>query len=95
MDRPIFENTDFYSSAFLLAAGEELISTYKQGSQTVFVFNDSDTLGDHLNNYFTMQATVNASRYAQSIKSLKSIIHGNRITNQQITDYEFNRKEAQ
>jgi hypothetical protein len=90
MNTQNIESVDFYSSAYLMACGEELADTFKRGSQTVFVFRDSDTLGDHLNNYFTMQATVNASRYAQSIKCLKSIIHGHRITNNQITDYERN-----
>ncbi len=86
------ESIDFYSSAYLIAVGEELINTYKRGPQTVFVFTGSDTIGNHLSNYFAMQATVNASSFAQSIKSLKSIIHGNRITNNHITDYDYNRK---
>ena len=90
MNNQNIESVDFYSSAYLVACGEELIDTYKRGSQTVFVFLDSDTIGDLLNTYFAMQATVNASRYAQAIKSLKSIIHGHRISNNQITDYERN-----
>ena len=94
MNTQKIESVDFYSSAYLMACGEELTDTYKRGSQTVFVFLDSDTIGDLLNKYFAMQATVNANRYAQSIKSLKSIIHGHRISNNQITDYDYNRKET-
>jgi len=94
MNPKIIESVDFYSSAYLVACGEELIDTYKRGSQTVFVFTDSPTIGDLLNTYFAMQATVNASRYAQAIKNLKSLIHGNRISNNQITDYDYNRKET-
>ena len=95
MNTQNIESVDFYSSAYLVACGEELTDTYRRGSQTVFVFTDSDTIGDLLNTYFAMQATVNASSYAQAIKSLKSIIHGNRITNYQITDYDYNRKDTQ
>ena len=95
MNTQNIESVDFYSSAYLMACGENLTDTYKRGSQTVFVFNDSDTIGDFLNQYFAMQATVNASSYAQAIKSLKSVIHGHRITNNQITNYDHNRKETQ
>jgi hypothetical protein len=49
MNTQKIESVDFYSSAYLVACGEELTDTYKRGSQTVFVFTDSETLGDLLN----------------------------------------------
>jgi hypothetical protein len=75
MNTPLFESVDFYSSAFLIATGQKLQNTYKRGSQTVFIFEDSEETQNLLNNYFAMQAEINASSYAQAIKNLKNIIH--------------------
>ena len=89
-----FETPDFYSSAFLLASGVPLQKTYKQGSQTVFVFEESEESKDLLSQYFAMQATVNASAYAQSIKNLKNIIHAKYSNSNQNSHYENSKKEA-
>lgn len=86
----MFTSIDFYSSAYLLAEGVQLVDTNRQGSHTVFIFEDTPRIQELLDDYFAMQATVNASAYAQSIKNLKSIIHGHRITNNHITNYERN-----
>ena len=75
MNTPLFESVDFYSSAYLIAAGHKLQGTYKRGPQTVFIFEDSEEIQNLLNNYFAMQAEINASAYAQAIKNLKNIIH--------------------
>ena len=72
---PTQELVDFYSSAYLIAAGYKLQGTYKRGSQTVFIFEDSEEIQNLLTNYFAMQAEINASAYAQAIKNLKNIIH--------------------
>jgi len=72
---PTQELVDFYSSAYLIAAGHKLQRTYKRGSQTVFIFEDTEQIQNLLNNYFAMQAEVNASDYAQAIRNLKNIIH--------------------
>jgi hypothetical protein len=91
MNTPTLESVDFYSSAFLLASGEKLQQTYKSGSQTVFVFEDSEEIQNLLNDYFAMQAEINASAYAQAIKNLKNIIHtGNSYSNQNSNNYERN-----
>ena len=70
-----FESREFYSSAFLIASGVELLTTYKEGPRTVFVFEDNEQVQDLLKNYFGMQATVNAASFAGAIKNLKSVIH--------------------
>jgi hypothetical protein len=91
MNTPTLESVDFYSSAFLLASGEKLQQTYKRRSQTVFVFEDSEEIQNLLNNYFAMQAEINASAYAQAIKNLKNIIHtGNSYSNHNSNNYERN-----
>ena len=90
-----FQSSDFYSSAFLLASKIPLIKTYKQGSQTVFVFEESEESIDLLSQFFAMQANVNASAYAQSIKNLKNIIHADYSNSNQYSNYENNRKETE
>jgi len=88
---PTQELVDFYSSAYLIAAGYKLQGTYKRGSQTVFIFEDSEEIQNLLNNYFAMQAEINASSYAQAIKNLKNIIHaGHTYSNSNANYYERN-----
>lgn len=70
------ESREFYSSAFLMASGVDLIDTYKQGPLTVFVFENTQNARDLMKKYFAMKATVNAAKYASAIKNLKSMIHG-------------------
>ena len=78
-----------------MASGISLEKTYKKGSQTVFVFEESDESKDLLSQYFAMQANVNASAYAQSIKNLKNIIHADYSNFNQNSNYENNRKETE
>ncbi len=87
MNTPLFESVDFYSSAFLIATGQKLQATHKRGSQTVFIFEDSEEIQDLLNNYFAMQAEINASSYAQAIKNLKNIIHSGQTYSNHNSNY--------
>jgi len=80
MNTPTFESVDFYSSAYLIAAGQRLQNAYKQGSQTVFIFDDCPEVHNLLNNYFARQAEVNASDYAQAIRNLKGVVHSSART---------------
>ena len=72
---PNLELNDFYSSAYLIAIGFELIDTYKVGSQSTFVFKGSDEAREKLSKFYTMGAMVDAPIYAREIKKLKTIIH--------------------
>lgn len=69
------ELNDFYSSAYLITIGFELMDIYKVGSQSTFVFEGSDEAREELSKFYTMAATVNAAKYAQEVKKLKTIIH--------------------
>ena len=81
MNTPTFESVDFYSSAYLIAVGQKLQDSYKRGSQTVFIFEDSAQIQNLLNNYFARQAEVNASDFAQAIRNLKGVVHSSSRTN--------------
>ena len=90
MNTPLFESVDFYSSAFIIASGIKLQTTYKRGSQTVFVFEDTPEVQNLLNDYFAMQAEINASSYAQAIKNLKNVIHSGQTYSNPNANYERN-----
>ncbi|MBT3632313.1 MAG: hypothetical protein HON27_02815 [Candidatus Marinimicrobia bacterium] len=94
---PTQELVDFYSCAYLIATGQKLQGTYKRGSQTVFIFDDTTEIHKLLNNYFAMQADINASAYAQAIKNLKNIIHSstNSHSNHNSQYHDHNRKDTQ
>ncbi|GEM_PF-2333590 len=81
------ELNDFYSAAYLIAAGFKLLDVYRVGFQSTFVFEDSDAVKDHLGKYYAMQASVNAAAYAQEIKKLKSVIHTNSKSKPEVTSY--------
>ena len=69
------ELNDFYSAAFLIAAGNEMKEIYRVGNQSVFVFDGLDSIRLQLGEFYTMTADVNAAAYAKEIKKLKNIIH--------------------
>jgi hypothetical protein len=69
------ELNDFYSAAFLIAAGNEMKEIYRLGNQSVFVFDGLDSIKEQLGRFYAMSADVNAAAYAREIKKLKTIIH--------------------
>jgi hypothetical protein len=72
-----YTNRDFYMSSYLIAAGMQLKSYHKTNGITTFEFDNSDKLQELVNNYYSMNATVNAMQYGSAIKNLKSVIHSN------------------
>ena len=75
-----YTNRDFYLSSYLIAAGEHLKSYNRTNGITTFEFDNSDKLQQLVNNYYSMNATVNAMAYGSAIKNLKSVIHANANT---------------
>ncbi|MCK4529838.1 MAG: hypothetical protein KAU44_01560 [Candidatus Marinimicrobia bacterium] len=71
----IIELNDFYSAAYLIAAGYEMKDIYRVSNQSTFVFEGTPEAKSALGDYYAMDAMVNASTYAQEIKKLKNIIH--------------------
>jgi len=71
----IYENKDFYLSAFLMASGIDLISHRRQGSITVFGFEKNNTVQKLVDQYYTMEGSVKPMIYGRSIRSLKNILH--------------------
>ena len=75
-----YTNRDFYMSSYLIAAGMQLKSYHKTNGITTFEFDNSEKLQDLVQEYYSMNAFVNAMQYGSAIKNLKSVIHSNAYT---------------
>jgi UDP-N-acetylglucosamine transferase subunit ALG13 len=73
-------NRDFYLSSYLVAAGMQLRSFRKTNGITTFEFDNSEKLQDLVQDYYSMNAFVNAMQYGSAIKNLKSVIHSDTNT---------------
>ena len=72
-----YTNRDFYCSSYLIAAGMQLKSFHRTNGITTFEFDNSEKLQDLIQEYYSMNAFVNAMQYGSAIKNLKSVIHSN------------------
>lgn len=70
-----YEVTDTYLAGYLMASGIPLASNRRDGSQTIFLFEESDRLHQLVDAYFDMTGTVVPLRYGSALKVLKSIIY--------------------
>ncbi len=75
-----YTNRDFYLSSYLIATGIQLKSYHRTNGITTFEFDNSDKLHDLVQEYYSMNASVNAMAYGSAIKNLKSVIHSNAYT---------------
>ena len=75
-----YTNRDFYLSSYLIAAGFQLKSYHRTNGITTFEFDNSENLQQLVNNYYSMNATVNAMAFGSAIKNLKSVIHSDANT---------------
>jgi hypothetical protein len=75
-----YTNRDFYLSSYLIAAGIQLKSFHKTNGITTFEFDNSEKLQKLVQEYYSMNAFVNAMLYGSAIKNLKSILYSNTNT---------------
>jgi len=72
------ETPDLYFAAFLRVKGCLITNTVKQGSRTIFDFavpNDKDFKSAYFNQLDNEDGYVNASKYSNAIKDLKTLCH--------------------
>jgi hypothetical protein len=87
-----YTSRDFYLSAYLLAAGHALESHQKDASgKTTFVFRSTPELNKQIQQYYGLDAIVNPVEYGNALRSLKSIIHAEQMTNEN-KYYELNNR---
>ncbi len=77
-----YTSRDFYLSAYIIATGNELLQYTKDaGGLTTFIFTNSQDLQQEVKKFYALEALVNPVVYGNAIRTLKSIIHENLITN--------------
>ena len=84
-----YTNRDFYLSSYLVAAGMKLKSFHRTNGITTFEFDNTEKLQNLIQEYYSMNAFVNAMQYGSAIKNLKSVIHSN--TNSK-SNYNYERR---
>ena len=71
----LYENKDFYLSAFLMASGLELVEHRRVGPITIFGFKQNDKLMNLVDQYYAVKGSVTPMIYGTYIRNLKSILH--------------------
>ena len=74
----LYKCKDFYLSSFLLSAGCNLIDTPVSSGITTFIFEDNEVLNNLTKDFYSLKATVEPTKYANAIKTLKSILHASK-----------------
>lgn len=72
-----YRTKDFYLTSYLLSSGFTLSSHFKTEGLTIFEFEESVELLDHIQKYYGFSASVNPITYGNAMRTLKSIIHEN------------------
>mgnify|MGYP001193024685 CR=1 FL=1 len=65
---------DLYLCAFLLNEGQVLVRMEKEGQRCWFVFEQSVSLDELMNNFWQDLATTKARSYVNKIQNLKDMI---------------------
>jgi hypothetical protein len=70
-----YSNRDFYLSALILQKGYKLIGCTREKGITTFCF-EGDNIDQLIKEYYRRDCLVEPISYGNSLKLLKSIIHG-------------------
>jgi hypothetical protein len=75
-----YETSDIYLAGFLQASELPLQTNRRQGSQTIFCFEQTDKLMQLVENYYKMKAVINPLAYGSALKILKNIVYQQKNT---------------
>ena len=76
-----YANKDFYISSYLIAEGFELADYFRENGFTTFIFVETDDLIEAIRKFHSLSALIEPVRYGNAIKSLKTLIHSEKISN--------------
>jgi len=71
-----WRTTDLYFAAYLKVAGVPFIETVRENGRVYFIFEPTSGMRDLKNQYYNRTAKVPALSYADEIKVMKSLTHG-------------------
>jgi hypothetical protein len=71
------KTSDLYFAAYLQCMGCKVTKTEKDGSKTIFIFEDEQNRQDIKNNYFNEneKSSIPCLKYANTIRSLKTLCY--------------------
>jgi Domain of unknown function (DUF5659) len=75
MNIDTYGTQDFYLSAFLLTKGHPVVDYERSRNITTFQFEKTRELLTLVQEFYSEQGVVNAIRFGNSIKNLKSLIY--------------------
>ncbi len=75
-----YKHKDYYLCAYLILNGCPLKDQYRLNGATVFTFERTDKLREHVAEFFSKNSNVDAYEYSKTVRNLKNIIHLNRTT---------------
>lgn len=71
----MYTTLDFYVAAYIMSSGIPLADNWREGHKTVFAFCENDTLDELVEEFYSLQASVEPMQYGNAIRNLKTIIH--------------------
>ena len=71
-----WRTADLYFAAYLKVAGVPFIETVREGNRVYFIFEPTNGMRDLKNQYYNRTAKVPALSYADEIKVMKALTHG-------------------
>jgi hypothetical protein len=71
-----WRTADLYFAAYLKVAGVPFIETVREGGRVYFIFDPTNGMRDLKNQYYNRTAKVPALSYADEIKVMKALTHG-------------------
>lgn len=76
METKRWRTADLYFAAYLKVAGVPFVEAVRENGRVHFTFDPSDNMRDLKNQYYNRTAKVSALSYADEIKVMKSLTHG-------------------
>jgi len=90
-----YSNKDFYLSAYLVSEGFELLEYSRDNGFTTFIFVETNDLMEAIRKFHSLSAKTEPVRYGNAIKSLKTLIHSEQISNSKSNNYNANKYKGQ
>jgi hypothetical protein len=71
------KTSDLYFAAYLQCMGCKVIKTEKEGTKTIFIFEDEQNRVDIKENYFNeaVESAIPCLQYANTVRSLKTLCY--------------------
>lgn len=74
MDNRIIKSKDLHLAAYLIAAGQKLQDTFRDGRTCFFIFEDSEELSDLSRLYWNGEGQVGGRAFTDALARLKDIV---------------------